>query len=936
MAMADDDQRWTRVEQLFERALRWPLDQRAARLDAVCEGDAELRNEIDRLLAADAATGGVLDHATAIRARAQLADASLALGQRVGAWQIVGTLGRGGMGIVYRVQRADGLYQQHAALKVIRGGWLTEELVPRFQRERQILAHLQHPGIARLLDAGATPDGLPYLVMELVSGLPITEWATRRSLDTPACIELLLRACEAVEYAHRNFVVHRDLKPGNILVDTDDRIRLLDFGIARWLMEPTAEVPQLTRSGLLPFTPEYAAPEQLRGETITAATDVFSLGVVLHELLTGARPWTDAAPTDDRSTTASPRLPSRRTGLTEERHQALRGDLDAIVLKAIEPDPSARYATVEEFSADLHRYLRHEPVRARSAGTLYRARKFLVRHRWGAAGSAALLVAVVIGMAATAWQARERLAEARKAQAITAFVTSLFEAVDPARARGTEPTARELVDAGAARLSSELQDEPAVRGEIASLLGDLYGRLDDNDRALALLQQAVDLLAGAHGADSVELAHARLLRARAFVARGEDEAALSDLSLARQVLQAAGASVDEAEALDLAAVVEGRRGNLVEAQQMTMAALELRSATLGREHADVAMSYNNLGVLARNRGEYAAARGYHDQALVIRRAALPADHPHIAVSLNNLGALDLAEGEFATAVDRFQEALDIATRVNGPTHQDTIATLNNLGSALLRLGRLDEAAAAWHRVLEYWQATDRPTHPNALATRLNLTTVRRLRGDAHGALDEYGLIAQALATTLGEEHPVFAAVLTQQARCLADLGALAQAAVLTARAIELRDHALGVGHPDTGELVRDLAVLALARGDVPAAQSLLAQAIAIQSAGQPATHPGLLTTEMWLGSALREDGQPAAAAALQAEMLRQLHARLASTHPDFAVLEAEFGRSLLDAGRYAEARQHLQLARDACGTRFGTDAWQCAEIDLLLRGFTRA
>jgi serine/threonine-protein kinase len=471
--MTDDQQRWARLGQLFEMAVHWPSDERDARLDAACGGDSELRSEIGRLLAADAQTEGVLDHATAIRARGYQADASLAVGQRVGAWQVVGTLGRGGMGVVYRVERADGLYQQQAALKVIRGGWLAAELIPRFQRERQILAQLQHPGIARLLDAGATPDGLPYLVMELVSGLPITEWASARAIDAVGCIKPLLRACEAVEYAHRNFVVHRDLKPGNILVDTDESVRLLDFGIAHWLIEPTADMPHLTRAGLLPFTPEYAAPEQLRGDTITAATDVFSLGVVLHELLTGTRPWTNAVPTDGRDAATNPRLPSRRTGLTEERRRALRGDLDAIVLKAIESDPVARYATVEEFSADLRRYLRHEPVHARAAGTMYRARKFLVRHRWAAAGSAVLLIAVASGIAATAWQARERATEARKAQVITAFVVSLFEAVDPARARGAEPTARELVDAGAARLAKELQDEPAVRGEVAALLGDL-------------------------------------------------------------------------------------------------------------------------------------------------------------------------------------------------------------------------------------------------------------------------------------------------------------------------------------------------------------------------------------------------------------------------------------------------------------------------------
>lgn len=909
MSVTGDGERWAQTEQLFEAALQWPEAERSVRLEAACAGDEDLRREVERLLAADAAGDGILDRATQLRNATLSSEPGIEAGHRIGAWRVLGTLGRGGMGVVYLVERADGSYQQQAALKVIRGGWLAADLAPRFQRERQILARLQHPGIAQLLDAGATADGLPYLVMERVDGLPITEWAARHDLDAKGCVELLLGACDAVQYAHRNFIVHRDLKPGNILVDMDERVRLLDFGIARWLESTAADGAELTRSGLLPFTPEYAAPEQLRGGAVTAATDVFSLGVVLHELLTGARPRPGAAP-----------APARR--------RAQHGDLDAIVIKAIEPEPAVRYPTVEAFADDLRRYLRNEPVQARPAGRWYYARKFLVRHRWGAAASLALLFAVAAGTAATAWQSRERAAEARKAQAVTDFVTSLFESVDPARARGTEPTARELVDAGAARLATELQGEPAVRGAIASLLGDLYGRLDHNDRSLDLLQEAVDLLAREHGVDSIELARARLLRARAFVARADDAAALSDLSLARPILHTAGEREAEAETLDLAAIVEGRRGNLEEATRLTEAALDLRIAAVGAGHPEVATSYNNLGVLARNGGDYPAARGFHERALAIRRVSLPADHPHLAVSLNNLGALDLAEGEFAKAVVRFEEALAIATRVNGESHQETIATLNNLGGALLRLGRIDDAEAAWLRVRAYWRATDRAGHPNALATELNLTTIRRLRGDARGAMAEYGSLAETLSATLGAEHPVMSALITQQARCLADLGEFGQAAELTSWALQLRNAAFGATHPDNGELVRDLGVFALQRHDVATAERMLVRAIDLQSAGLPPTHPALLMSELWLGSVLRAGGRADDAVVLQSEMLQQLRARLAGTHPDIALAEAEFGRSLLAAHRYAEAKDQLGRARSACARRFGDGGWQCAEIDL--------
>lgn len=901
MSVTGDTGRWARLERLFEAALLWPEAERRERLDAACADDPWLRHEVDRMLAADSAGGGILDRATQLRNAALPAAPDLEFGHRIGSWRVIGILGRGGMGVVYLVERADGQYQQQAALKVIRGGWLAAELAPRFQRERQILARLQHPGIAQLLDAGNTTDGLPYFVMERVHGLPITEWCALHDLDADGCVALLLGACDAVQHAHRNFVVHRDLKPANMLVDDGAHVRLLDFGIATWIEEAAAGTPDLTVGNARAFTPEFAAPEQLGGGAITTATDVYSLGVVLNALLAGVR---------------------------ERRGTAVDRDLDAITGKATAPDPALRYQTVEAFADDLRRHLRDEPVLARAAGRWYRARRFLARHRWGSAAAATLFIAVTIGVSTTLWQARLRAAEARKAQAVTHFVAGLFEAVDPARARGSEPTARDLLDAGAARLSHEPPDEPALRGAIAALLGDLYGRLDHTDRSLELLQEAVDQLARAHGPDSPELARARLLRARAFVARAEDAAALADLSLARPVLHATGDARDEAEALDLAAIVEGRRGNDAAATQFTQAALALRIAALGGEHPEVATSYNNLGVLARNRGDYVAARELHERALTIRRRSLPADHPHLAISLNNLGALDLAEGELSRAVARFEEAHDISTRVSGESHQETIATLNNLGGALLRLGRLDDAEAAWQRVLSHWQQTGRAEHPNALATRLNLATVRRLRGDLYGALAEYGQLAAAFSTALGPDHPLISAILTQQARCLAELGELEPAAALMSEALRARIEAHGPVHPDNGDLLRELGVLALLRGDVGSAERNLARAIELQSAGLPPLHPSLLMSQLWLGSVLRATGRAADATVLQATVIDALRSRLAGSHPDLATAEGEFGRSLLAAGRYADAGEQLQRARVACAGRLGRVAWPCLELDL--------
>lgn len=393
--------RWQQVKSVLQSALDQPAAARDAFLSQACDGDAGLRAEVESLLAASEEAGEFLNQPAL--------DQDLPPGTRLGPWRLAEPLGRGGMGAVYRAVRDDDQYQQEGAIKLVKRGMDTEEVLARFRYERQILAFLNHPNIARILDGGAAPDGRPYLVMELVEGVPITDYCARHALSVEERIELFRCVCAAVEYAHRNLIVHRDLKPGNILITPNGEPKLLDFGIAKILLPTLPQLRTTAGYGERLLTPDYASPEQVRGQPVSTSTDVYSLGAVLYELLTGAPPHRIEALTPSAIERAvCDTEPVRPSLAVAPAHAArLRGDLDTIVLKALSKDIERRYSSVEQFSEDLRRHLEGLPVRARPDTITYRARKFVTRHRAGVAFAALLALVFIGGAAATAWQARE-------------------------------------------------------------------------------------------------------------------------------------------------------------------------------------------------------------------------------------------------------------------------------------------------------------------------------------------------------------------------------------------------------------------------------------------------------------------------------------------------------------------------------------------------
>ena len=500
--------RWPEVSRILDEVLDRPCGEWPALIARLCADDASLRDEVEAVLAGHGRVETFLEsppHGLLAEAL-ERPDGDVA-GTRIGPYRVLRTIARGGMGRVMLAERADGAFTQRVALKLLRPGADTPDTAWRFRSERQILAKLVHPSIAHLLDGGMTDEGRLWLAMEYVEGLTIDRYAEAHGLDVPARLDLFLTVAGAVHHAHRQLVIHRDLKAANILVTPSGEPKLLDFGIAKLLDdESDRSSTQHTRTGQRWMTPAYAAPEQILGQPATTATDVYQLGAVLYELLTGRRPFEPDRPgvraIEDAVLTQDPARPSQAVSAPpqpRERARVLRGDLDAIVLKALRKEPELRYGSVEAMADDIRRHLDRKPVRARDGTAAYRARRFVTRHRVGvavAAGFAAVVIAsagaLFVQQAATARERDRATAEAAKSAQVTGYLMGLFEASDPGEALGDTITARELLERGVARADA-LTDQPAVQATLLGVTGRVFVNLGEHERGAALLRRSLAL-----------------------------------------------------------------------------------------------------------------------------------------------------------------------------------------------------------------------------------------------------------------------------------------------------------------------------------------------------------------------------------------------------------------------------------------------------------
>lgn len=728
--MTLEPERARRAFVLFDEVVDLPAQERTRRIAEVREEDAELAAELEDLLRADAVSNVAVDVSAVARV-----DPDLDFTGDFGRWRTLEPLGRGGMGMVWAAERADGQFDQRAALKVLPRALDTPAMRRRFFAERQILARLEHPGIARLLDGGVTPDASPFLVMERVDGEPITDFCDARRLEVAERIEVFLGACEALAVAHRELVVHRDLKPDHLVV-TAGGLKLLDFGIAEILDEDPE--PGEARTRVHALTPRYAAPEQVRGDPVTTVTDVYALGLVLYELLCGAaaQSFTSRATSEiervvcdrdpprpsSRASAAGAEVARARRTSPRRLSRLLAGDLDAIVATALQKSPHRRYPSVEAFAADLRRWLDGRPVHAREPSWLDRSFLFVLRHRWGVAAAGAVLAALVFGAALAFWQAgiasgeRDRARqEARKAREVVDLLSGLFEVTDPwaEPISADELTARELVDRAAARLRSELAGPPEVRARLMGVVGEVYKNLGLHDEAEALVRGALDHVRTIHGPDHPRFASALSHLGQLRQEQGEFAVAAD---LHRQALQIRRARLAEPHLeiaqseLDLGVALSWLEVEPVETERLLRSALATRRQLVPASLA-VAYASNTLGNFLADRGRFDEAEAYLRETLEIRRRRIGSDHPSTAIGLNNLAQAMRDAGRFAEAEPFFREANGILEHHLGEHHLYVAIGRNNLGDVLEKQGRWRDAEPVYLSALEALAAPNLEGHP---------------------------------------------------------------------------------------------------------------------------------------------------------------------------------------------------------------------------------
>jgi len=764
----------------------------------------------------------------------------------------------------------------------VKQGLLGREAQWRFLQERQILARLQHPAIARLLDGGVTSEGTPYFVMERVEGVPVTAHCRARDLDAGARLRVFLQICDAVQYAHRNLIVHRDLKPSNILVDADGAVKLLDFGIAKLIgdaHDAAGGAPQTIDRAL---TPEYAAPEQLRGDAISTSTDVYAMGVLLHEMLTGERP-----------------SPVRR----------LRGDLDRIVQKALHEAPERRYPSAEAFGADIRRHLDGLPVDARGDALSYRAGKFLGRHRFAAAAVALVLLTLVGGLVATTWQARKAAREANKADAVKNFLKTILAAPDPEQNGGREPTLRQLLDTGAQRIDGELRDQPGVQSEVTGVIGGTYLALGEYDRAAALFRADLERQRRFAGPRSVAVATILTRIADALYEQNKyaEAGALYDEALAIDREQLDPHARQVAELLWDIAGVRRNRGDLPGAEAFDKQALAIYVETTGDDSTESAGVRESLSILYAQLGRFAESASLQAQVAAARARHLSADHPYTLNSRYNLAYVYVNLGRFEDAVRIAEDVVTRQRRVLGPRHDRLAVSLRILARALDQAGRAEDALAPAGESIAIQTAEFGPDHAQVAAGRI-WRAVAEMHAGRLAQAEEDARIALAYFDAHPDPGRADAPHLRTLVGCvLAESGHLDEADAQIARAgAELR----AAQHQNVflGFALDALGDVARRRREPARARSLASEALSLLEATLDPQHPALAVARVHTGAAQWAAGSPAEGERLIRTGLATLESRFPNGHADLATAWLTYADLLKESGRAVDARPYLQKA----------------------------
>jgi eukaryotic-like serine/threonine-protein kinase len=813
------------------------------------------------------------------------------MGNLIGPYRVLRTLGSGGMGEVYLAERADAQFEQQVAIKVVHGGGFSQSVNSRLRMERQILAQLDHANIAHLLDGGSLPDGSAYIVMEYVDGAAIDFYCDSNRLDLPARLRLFQTVCAAVHYAHQNLIVHRDLKPSNILVTAAGIPKLLDFGIAKLLDERQmgSHTVAVTHADIRVMTPDHASPEQVRGQTITTASDVYVLGVLLYKLLAGTGPFvissmrlveieraicekdpplaSQAVATDDSAESLA--IADARATSSKRLRRTLMGDLDNIIAMAMRKEPERRYGSAQQMAGDIQRYLDGMPVIARRDTLSYRTTKFVKRH-WLPVSATAAAVLMIVAFATNSYEQsiriaaeRDRVAQQRevaeheraRAEEVSRFLVNLFKLTDPEESRGSQVTARELLDSGAKRLEAGLKDQPATKAALLSTVGKVYDSLGQYKEAEPLLGEALRLQPNmgnaAHVDTLVELGRARM-------GAGDFAAADAPLQEALRLSQGAfGAdSLPTGRVLWQLGWLRYQLGKLDESQQLytrSLAILERNSAP----PSDIAQVLDDLGKVYTRTQQWPLAKTTFEQALEIDRRELGEDHPRLAAQVSNLALVAQNMGDLKLAESLYRESVHRNQQAYGERHPETAATKGNLGLLLQREGRLPEAEALLRDSLNTRLSLYGPDYFFVGYARVSLAMLLHEKGDLTASESEFRQALATYAKSLPENHQYRASALMHFARLLVDRGKLDEALTLSAESVKIWSETSGAESPRTAEAHASHAYALEHLNRQREAASELEAAVPILIAARAADDPVVRRAQLWLKAAHSGDLQTA-------------------------------------------------------------------------------
>jgi serine/threonine-protein kinase len=874
---ASTSDRFRRVDVVLDAALDLPTEDQEAYIARACGNDALLRAEVMQLLSAHHRSGSMLDAPLARLAPLlfEKPDAEEATPARVGPFRVVRAIGAGGMGQVFLGEREDGQFQQRVALKLIRHP--TPGLVRRFLEERRILALLEHPNIAHLVDGGITQEGLPYFAMEFVEGEPIDRYCTSRNLSLDQRLVLFEHVCEAVSYAHQHLIIHRDLKSSNILVTAGGRVKLLDFGIAKLIdASGGGASADETRTGFRVMTPDVAAPEQVQGRPISTATDVYALGMLLYTLLAGERPYDvrgkSAAEIERIVCDVVPAAPSSRA--PTELRRRIRGDLDLIVMTALQKQEERRYQSPTALAEDVHRFREGRAIHARPDSARYRLAKFIARHR------AAVAVVCAAALALAAAGARERILRnraelaARKATEVEGFLINVFEVADPFAWSEVDRgaiSARDLLDRGAKRIDSTLATQPEVQAELRTVLGRVYS-------SLGLFAQATPLL---------------------------------ERSLAQRKSLVGERDTSVATAMDLLGNTLAQQDRHDEAERLLRDALALRRSLLGNRDKLTGETLEHLATLLENRSRLAAAESLHREVLMINRGAFGDSSMEVANSLNNIALVLYRTGKYAEAEPMYRQALDIGLRRVGAQHALTSSTMQNLAQTLQARGKLDEAEEYFRRALAAKRAILGDAHP---AVTVTLNNLGQFLVNSRGRPDEAEVLTrEALALDrkiFGEHHTYVGEGLRNLGVILRAKGQFRQADSAFRTALDIDRPLVGERSEKMANLYGQLSQTRYQLGDSLEGVRLMRESLSRYREILGPTHRNTLITMANLARQLTEAGGAAEAEQLARTVLSELDSADAGERTQYIITTRTLGAAILAQGRARDALPFLARALD--------------------------